>query len=204
MEEMFEDKVLDDLFDIRTNGLERRYLDKYGEPEELKEKEKIEQEMMDLVKKLVPDIESQNQIIDKFQNFKENMMSEICFWHKPYYKMGFIDGLNGKKEIIEIENDKKYNDEILKNSFIHNYIIQFIRENKKIIKRKDYKITNKQMNAIKKKYPNVRAFFEDGKVIELTKDELKAIYDYIVLDRNIEKIEIEESFKLGLKENNVL
>lgn len=107
MEEMFDDKVLDDLCDTRTDGFEKRYLKKYGTPEELKEKEKIEQEMIELIKKLVVDSESQKQIIEKFQNFKEIMVSEICFWHKPYYKLGYVDGISSKEDINDIK--EKFN-----------------------------------------------------------------------------------------------
>ena len=60
------------------------------------------------------------------------------------------------------------------------------------------------MFKIKNKYPNVRTFVNDRVVIELTKEELQAVLEYISLDDEIEKIEMIETFKLGLKEGNSL
>ncbi len=84
--------------------------------------------------------------------------------------------------------------------------MQFLEDNRFNTwrKRKDYKTITDKMTKIKNKYPNVRIFIEDRMAIELTKEELQAVLEYISLDDDIEKIEKIETFKLGLKEGNSL
>lgn len=205
MEEIFEDKVLDDLCDIRTDGFERKYLSKYGKPKEFGEKEKNELEIMELIKKYVPK-ENQKQIIDKFQNYKENLVEEIIFWQKPYYKMGFVDGMSCKRETLELQESKKSKGDVSKDSLIYKYVNQFIKEDcfSYWKEREDYKTLSSKMNQIKEKYHKVRAFLEDDNTIELNEIELKALKAYIELDKDIKNIELEESFKWGLKEGMTL
>ena len=104
----------------------------------------------------------------------------------------------------------KENDKIQENSFFYQYtdsIMQFLEDNRYNIwqKRKDYKQIKDKMREIKNKYANVRLFIEDRVVTaNLTKEELKAVLEYINLDDEIERIEKIETFKLGLKEGNWL
>ena len=71
-------------------------------------------------------------------------------------------------------------------------------------KRDDYKKITDRMIEIKNKYPNIRTFVEDRQVIKLSKEELSALLEYISLDDCIERIEKIETFKLGIKEGNIL
>lgn len=85
--------------------------------------------------------------------------------------------------------------------------MQFLEDNRYNIwqKRKDYKQIKDKMREIKNKYANVRLFIEDRVVTaNLTKEELKAVLEYINLDDEIERIEKIETFKFGLKEGNWL
>ena len=85
--------------------------------------------------------------------------------------------------------------------------MQFLEDNRYNIwqKRKDYKQIKDKMREIKNKYANVRLFIEDRVVTaNLTKEELKAVLEYINLDDEIERIEKIETSKLGLKEGNWL
>ena len=85
--------------------------------------------------------------------------------------------------------------------------MQFLEDNRYNIwqKRKDYKQIKDKMREIKNKYANVRLFIEDRVVTaNLTKEELKAVLEYINLDDEIERIEKIETFKLGLREGNWL
>ncbi len=85
--------------------------------------------------------------------------------------------------------------------------MQFLEDNRYNIwqKRKDYKQIKDKMREIKNKYANVRLFIEDRVVTaNLTKEELKAVLEYINLDDEIERIEKIETFKLGLKKGNWL
>ena len=79
--------------------------------------------------------------------------------------------------------------------------MQFLEDNRYNIwqKRKDYKQIKDKMREIKNKYANVRLFIEDRVVTaNLTKEELKAVLEYINLDDEIERIEKIETFKLWL------
>lgn len=141
------------------------------------------------------------------------MSGEMSFWNKQYYKLGFLDKLFLKKEIEETKTrffKNKENNKIQENSFFYRYIdsiMQFLEDNRYNIwqKRKDYKQIKDKMREIKNKYANVRLFIEDRVVIaNLTKEELKAVLEYINLDDEIERIEKIETFKLGLREGNWL
>lgn len=118
-------------------------------------------------------------------------------------------------EIFEEETKASFfkdneNDKIQENSFFYQYtdsIMQFLEDNRYNVwqKRKDYKETKDKIRKIKNKYPNVRLFIEDRVVTaNLTKEELKAVLEYINLDDEIERIEKIETFKLGLRERNWL
>ncbi len=147
--EIFENQILNEIYETRGDGLECFYIRMYGEPEEIKE--------------------------TKTRFFKN-----------------------------------KENKKIQENSFFYRYIdsiMQFLEDNRYNIwqKRKDYKQIKDKMREIKNKYANVRLFIEDRVVTaNLTKEELKAVLEYINLDDEIERIEKIETFKLGLKEGNWL
>lgn len=147
--EIFENQILNEIYETRGDGLECFYIRMYGEPEEIKE--------------------------TKTRFFKN-----------------------------------KENKKIQENSFFYRYIdsiMQFLEDNRYNIwqKRKDYKQIKDKMREIKNKYANVRLFIEDRVVIaNLTKEELKAVLEYINLDDEIERIEKIETFKLGLREGNWL
>ena len=179
----------------------------YGKTEEITEVENAKKELENLMYELVKDKEKQKQLWLKLDRFEGAMSGESSFWNKQYYKLGFLDRIYLKKEIEETQKNKV--DDINKNSFFHKYIdsiMQFLEDNRFNTwrKRKDYKTITDKMTKIKNKYPNVRIFIEDRMAIELTKEELQAVLEYISLDDDIEKIEKIETFKLGLKEGNSL
>ncbi len=57
---------------------------------------------------------------------------------------------------------------------------------------------------IKNKYPKVRAFIEDGEIKILNEEEIKAVFEIVGIDRDLQILEVEEAFKLGLKEQSML
>ncbi len=205
--ELFESQVLNDLYETRGDGLQCLYISMYGKTEEITEVENAKKELENLMYELVKDKEKQKQLWLKLDRFEGAMSGESSFWNKQYYKLGFLDRIYLKKEIEETQKNKV--DDINKNSFFHKYIdsiMQFLEDNRFNTwrKRKDYKTITDKMTKIKNKYPNVRIFIEDRMAIELTKEELQAVLEYISLDDDIEKIEKIETFKLGLKEGNSL
>ena len=205
--ELFENQVLNEIYETRGDGLQCLYISMYGKTEEITEVENAKKELENLMYELVKDKEKQKQLWLKLDRFEGAMSGESSFWNKQYYKLGFLDRIYLKKEIEETQKNKV--DDINKNSFFHKYIdsiMQFLEDNRFNTwrKRKDYKTITDKMTKIKNKYPNVRIFIEDRMAIELTKEELQAVLEYISLDDDIEKIEKIETFKLGLKEGNSL
>ena len=165
------------------------------------------------MKELIQNEEKQKELWIKLDKFEDCMSGEMSFWDRQYYKLGFLDKLFLKREIEETKTrffKNKENNKIQENSFFYRYtdsIMQFLEDNRYNIwqKRKDYKQIKDKMREIKNKYPNVRLFIEDRVVTaNLTKEELKAVLEYINLDDEIERIEKIETFKLGLRERNWL
>ena len=113
MEDLYENKILDDLYEIRE-GFITSYKKKYGELEETKKAEQAEDELVNFMKKFIKDENTMKELFEKINKFEGYALDEMCFWHKPYYKLGFIDGMRLKKEIREgkiIENTS--NDSII-------------------------------------------------------------------------------------------
>ena len=211
--EIFENQILNEIYETRGDGLEYFYIRMYGEPKEIIETKQAKKELEDLMKELIQNEEKQKELWIKLDKFEDCMSGEMSFWDRQYYKLGFLDKLFLKREIEETKTrffKNKENNKIQENSFFYRYtdsIMQFLEDNRYNIwqKRKDYKQIKDKMREIKNKYPNVRLFIEDRVVTaNLTKEELKAVLEYINLDDEIERIEKIETFKLGLRERNWL
>lgn len=209
MEEMFENKVLDDLYNVRRDGFECIFINHYGEPEGIQKSRTSENKLTETIEKLIENESAKKQILDKLYEHKDDLLGEMCFWEQQYYKLGFIDGIYFKKEIEdqkEIFANNNLENKVKADSFFHKCqgnLMEFMSA--EIWRnRKDYKEIVNKMNEIKTQYSKVRIFLEDRQAIELTKEELNAILNYISLKEKIEDIEKVEMFKLGLKEKNWL
>lgn len=53
MEEMFENKILDELYEIREGKVENSYLEKYGESKVEKRANEAENELVEFMKKFI-------------------------------------------------------------------------------------------------------------------------------------------------------
>lgn len=204
--EIFENQVLNDIYEIRREGLESLYIAMYGEPEEIREKEQARKKLEDLMKELVKDKEKQKELWLKIDEFECCMTNEMTFWDKQYYKLGFLDRIYLQKEITDSKN-KFINSEVgdLKDTFIYKCMF-FIKEmiGRNIWRRKDYKEIAHKIDKIKDEYPNVTNFLERDDIVELTKKEIKALSEYLILADEMRDIELIEAFKLGLKDNSLL
>lgn len=204
MEDLYENKILDDLYEIRE-GFITSYKKKYGELEETKKAEQAEDELVNFMKKFIKDENTMKELFEKINKFEGYALDEMCFWHKPYYKLGFIDGMRLKKEIREgkiIENTS--NDSIILQNI--NEISDYFEEQKyrNLKKNKEYDKIRHKIEEIKNKYPRVREFFEDDKIEQLTKKEMKAILDITELQNNRAMYEADEMLKIGLREGKAL
>ena len=204
MEDLFENKILDDLYKIRE-GFITSYKKKYGELEETKKAEQAEDDLINFMKKFIKDENTMKELFEKINKFEGYALDEMCFWHKPYYKLGFIDGMKLKKEIREgkvIENT--LNDSIILQNI--NEISDYFEEQKyrNLKKNKEYDKIRHKIEEIKNKYPRVREFFEDDKIEQLTKKEMKAILDITELQNDRAMYEADEMLKIGLREGKAL
>ena len=204
MEDLYENKILDDLYEIRE-GFITSYKKKYGELEETKKAEQAEDELVNFMKKFIKDENTMKELFEKINKFEGYALDEMCFWHKPYYKLGFIDGMKLKKEIREgkvIENT--LNDSIILQNI--NEISDYFEEQKyrNLKKNKEYDKIRHKIEEIKNKYPRVREFFEDDKIEQLTKKEMKAILDITELQNDRAMYEADEMLKIGLREGKAL
>lgn len=145
--------------------------------------------------------DEEKDLLDKWEAYRnemENLTAEQSFIYG--YCLDKEMSLEKQKIKRKLKDEQNSSD-----NFFYNYIdsiMQFIEDNRFNIwsKRKDYKEIIDKMRVIKNKYPNVRTFVEDRQVVDLTKEELKAVLEYISLDDDIEKLEKIETFKLGIKE----
>ena len=71
-------------------------------------------------------------------------------------------------------------------------------------KNKEYDKIRHKIEEIKNKYPRVREFFEDDKIEQLTKKEMKAILDITELQNDRAMYEADEMLKIGLREGKAL
>ncbi len=197
--EIFENQILNEIYETRGDGLECFYIKMYGEPEEIKETKQTKKELENLMYELVKGKEKQLWL--KLDRFEGAMAGESSFWNKQYYKLGFLDRIYLKKEISD--NNRSIGK--IKDTFIYknmNYIKEILGVS--IWERKDYKEIVHKMSKIKEEYPNVMDFIERSKIVELNKKEVKALRKYLSLADDMQDIELVETFKLGLKNSSLL
>ena len=205
MEEMFENTILDELYEIREGKVENSYLEKYGESKVEKRANEAENELVEFMKKFIKEEKNMQEFFDKVTNYELTTMSAICFWYKAYYKIGFIDGISLKREIKEerIENINS-NDSIFNQNL--NEITDYFEEKKyKSLKvNSEYQKIATEIERIKTKFPKIRYFIEDDEITEFTQEESKALLKVIRLNDDRATYEENEMFKIGLKEGKLL
>lgn len=204
--EIFENQILNDIYETRGDGLECLYIGMYGEPEEIKETRLAKKELENLMYELVKDKKKQKQLWLKLDRFEGAMSGESSFWNKQYYKLGFLDKIYLKKEIAD--NTRNFVDDNVKNSedtLIYKSMC-FIKEmlGTNLWKIKEYKEIVHKMSKIKEDYPNIKNFIERNEIVNFTKKETKALSEYLKLADDMQDIEFIETFKLGLKDNSLL
>ncbi len=101
MEKLFENPVLDDLYEVRGEELENEYKNKYGVPNEIKRADQMEDEFINTIKKNVTDDKKLEEILSMLNKFEMAIIGKYCFWYAEYYKLGFIDSMCLKNEITQ-------------------------------------------------------------------------------------------------------
>ena len=199
-------KILDDLYDIREGEVEKSYIAKYGEPEEDKKANNVEDDLINFMKKFIKNEEDMQKLYEKINQFELYAMGQMCFWYKPYYKTGFIDAISLNKQIKEekIASNNSNNEDNIYNSVddIWDYIDQQKYNNLKA--NNEYIKASKRLAEIKEKYPKVMNFYDNNKIAEFTQEEMKAILEIKELYDLRNMLESEEMFKIGVKRGKSL
>ena len=71
---------------------------------------------------------------------------------------------------------------------------------KNVVKKGEYKRIEDEIKKIKDKYPNLILFLEEQEGVELSIKEMEKLNEILSLQRELDIIELKESFKLGFKE----
>lgn len=213
MNDLLKKSLLEELFKVEKEKFEGEVVKLSEEYKEIcKNNTKLLNDIFEFIENNLKDEYAKEKIKIKIEEYELYSGNEIDFWSKQYYILGVTNGMNLKKEVGEINKKlfyNKSNNDINENSFIYHYmesIMNFIECNRfnDWKDRKDYKDLLNKIIKIKEKYPKVRNLIEEGITEEITKEELNAIYDYILLTEKIENIEKVEIFKLGIKEGKLL
>ena len=195
--------VLNGLYDVRSEDFERCF------HEELeKDTEKIGvSEKSNKLKEFVNELfKGDENTAEKFngllRNFETSMFSEMEFWCKKYYKLGFCDS-NMLKE--ETKNFINRSNEVKRKSFYNDYsddFFEYIEDYKTsyLMKKKEYREIIKKVRTLKENNPKVEELVEDGKIEILSLEELKIVQELLKLGNQIDIIEQKEIFRLGMKE----
>lgn len=208
MEDLFKNQILKELYEIRGDGFESEYMKQYGKPKEIVKSKETEEKVTNIIKEKVKDEKEIDRILKTLNDFQGAVIGEMSFWNEQYYKLGFLDSVYLKKELIEkslIFQKNQNEDTSNPDNFFHNCSSDFMdyfeeQKSKNLLNREDYKNMTNKMKEIKNKYPKVRAFIEDEEIEILTKEEMKAVFEIIGIDRDLQILEVQEAFKLGLKE----
>ncbi len=99
MEELFNRPILDQLYDSICDDFETMLLKKKNSDGKFTESLKVEEELINLMKKLVKDEEILDKITDKLNKFELAFSNETDLLCKHYYKLGIV---NSKKILTEI------------------------------------------------------------------------------------------------------
>lgn len=200
MELDFKSKILDDLYEIREGEIEKNYIAKYGEPEEEEKAKKANEDLINFMKKFIKNKEDMHALYGKINKFELYATSQMSFWYKPYYKIGFIDAISLNKQIKEekiIYNNS--NEDSIYDRFddIWDYVDKNKYDNLKT--NEHYRSIKKELMEINSQYPRVEDFIYNEKIEKFTIEEMKAILKVISLYNERFILEAEEMFKIGVK-----
>lgn len=208
MEDLLKESVLENLFESNKEEFEWYIMKMDKECSENQElTAKLEEQIRNAIEELISNEEKKKEILNKFKEFDTNMLLATQYWGRNYYKLGFFNGINFKRELkLYEQNSNKENNN---DNFFYKYtddLMDYIEENriKSLMQRQNYAEKNKNIEEIKNDFPKIRDYLEEGEIKRLNKKELKALLDIIGFNNDIDAIETVETFKLGLKEGKLL
>lgn len=183
-----------------------QYIDDNTEFRDLEEEDRISKKINlksdYVVKRMkigIPESEMVKEISDLLLEFS----LRVRYWSEVFYKQGIKDGIN----ILEIARKFKKlsgKDEIYEN-FLDDYTddILITVEDKVYKESEEYKNTNRKYNYILMNNPRIEDFFEDGKIENITPEEIHIIFELIQLIREMDDVKFKDGIRLGIKEGNL-
>lgn len=192
MSELFKDSILKLLFEERQEELSSEILKKSDEKNELIDN--IEEKLKDLLKYISD--ENCEYAKGEIEKIMWQIMLYANFWNESFYKFGITDGINLKRETMELQNSKCINNYCF-TDFLEDYIQTEVT--KRLKQQEKYRKLISRRNEIKNKYPKVLEFIEDKKTNNLNKEEMEGILEIIEIDDDIVALQQIEIFKIGVK-----
>ena len=107
----YNNKIRDDLYEIREGEWEKSSIAKYGEPEKDKKANEVEDDLTNFMKKFIKNEDDMQNLYEKINQFELYATGQMCFWYKSYYKAGFVDAMSLNKQIKEEKNINKSDEE---------------------------------------------------------------------------------------------
>ena len=96
MKEMFQNPILDDLFDVRSDGLTSLTLQKNN----INSSQEISK-LKNIIENSIAETNIKNQIFESIEKMDNLTNEETCLLNKSFYKMGFVDGISITKEVLK-------------------------------------------------------------------------------------------------------
>lgn len=198
----FKDGVFNELYDIRSENYERCFSEKLTkETEKFGVSEKREKLKVFISKLKIEDDAKIKQINDLIKDWENALFSEIDYWCRNYYKLGFCDADKLKKETKKFSEKNRMEGKSFYNE-CSDELLEYIEEYKVtyLMKKPEYKELINQVRKLKEDNPKVENFVEDGKIEILNYKELKVIQKLLSLGSQLDSIEQKEIFRLGMRE----
>lgn len=183
-----------------------QYIDDNTEFRDLEEEDRISKKINlksdYVVKRMkigIPESEMVKEISDLLLEFS----LRVRYWSEVFYKQGIKDGIN----ILEIARKFKKlsgEDKIYEN-FLDDYTddILITVEDKVYKESEEYKNANRKYNYILMNNPRIEDFFEDGRIENITPEEIHIIFELIQLIREMDDVKFKDGIRLGIKEGNL-
>lgn len=198
MENIFNEPILDQMYEFRMEDFEQAV---YKKNDEIKKIEgnicDLGDKISELMKKLIPNEEEYQKAFDLLREYELSFGNEISFWSKQYYKLGMSDmnklKLELKKGVKAFDGSSTFLD--YTDAELDEYLQEKIDFNTET-----YKKYKQKVRMIAEKYPRVLEVHEDSTPIVLNQEEMIQLMELKELDTQVRAEEVKVFFKAGINE----
>lgn len=201
MLDLFNEPVLDQMYEYRKDDFEQTVYDTNTEIQDIECKiSDLAEDFIDYLKKVISDEKQAKMAVKKFEKYQLESVDSIEFWCKTYFKLGMVEREKIRNEFFKSKIKIEENNTFL--NYEANNFSDWLEEQKRkyTFETKEYKELQKRYNEISEKYPNTIEVFEDLKPIKLNIEEMKALVELRKIDIDMGYMEKDLCFKLGMKE----